>query len=191
MAASATSWTRKPFNEGVPLSYQATYDSEQFARLKMGLIPREMEDKWFVYYDEPHLFFHRSWTGQPVYRLSMKSGPNGAKVTEALWAKDLAVRPSNWNLAESPMSDPDYQVRLLDFLVSNLLLGQAKPFPMPPGETEPMHGLIQAHVSGTGYPQSSSTSGSESLAEPKSRGGVSGRSCDVRAKSDSDSEESR
>lgn len=128
MAASATSWTCKPFNEGVPLSCRATFDSGQFARLKMGFIPQEMEDRWFVYYDEPHLFFHRSWTGQPVYRLSIESGPNGAKVTEALWAKDLAARPSNWNLAESPMSNSDYQVRLLDFLVSNLLLGQAKPF---------------------------------------------------------------
>ena len=137
MAASATSWKHEPFAEGIPLPYQAAYDSEQFARLKMGFIPKEMEDKWFVYYDEPHLFFHRSWTGQPVYRLRLIRVPNGAEVTEALWAKDLADHSSNWDLAASPDWYSEFQVRLLDVVVSNLLLGQSKPFFMQTDQTEP------------------------------------------------------
>lgn len=67
--ASADFWKSEPFREGVPLPYQAVFSSEEFARLKTGLVPQSMEDKWFVYYEEPHLFIHRSWTGQPVYRL--------------------------------------------------------------------------------------------------------------------------
>jgi hypothetical protein len=55
-AASAASWKHEPFTDGVPLAYQAMFDDEQFARLKTGFIPQEMEDKWFIYYEEPHLF---------------------------------------------------------------------------------------------------------------------------------------
>jgi hypothetical protein len=62
MQASQTSWKCEPFNEGVPIPYQAAFDSGQFARLKEGLVPQQMEDKWFIYYEEPYLFLHRSWT---------------------------------------------------------------------------------------------------------------------------------
>lgn len=43
MVASATSWKHEPFKEGIPLPYQATFDSGQLARLKMGLIEGAMK----------------------------------------------------------------------------------------------------------------------------------------------------
>jgi hypothetical protein len=146
MKADAQSWKREPFVAGVPIPYQAVFSEEQFVRLEAGLIPKVMEDKWFIYYEPPYLFLHRSWTGRPVYRLALKEVKGGAEVTEALWSKDLAD-------ASRGSSDVEYQARLLDFLISNLLLGLSKPFPMPPGADEPMPGLIQHHVSGTGYAQ--------------------------------------
>jgi hypothetical protein len=81
-----------------------------------------MEDKWFIYYEAPHLFLHRSWTGKPVYRVMLQISVDGARVVEALWSKDLA---------ESSDLDLDYQVQLIDFLISNLLLRQRKPLPCP------------------------------------------------------------
>jgi hypothetical protein len=123
MSAASTSWERTPFKECVPIPYRAAFDAEQFVRLKAGLIPQTMEDKWFIHYEEPELFFHRSWTGQPVYRLTLATlADGGAAVSEALWSKELAVASKD---------GPDYQVQLLDFLVANLLLGQSKPFPLP------------------------------------------------------------
>ena len=142
MPASSTSWKRAPLKEGVPIPYHAAFDNEQFLRLKEGVIPKQMEDRWFIYYDEPHLFLHRSWTGQPVYRVTLKQAGNGAEVTEALLSKDLA------NTSE----DADYQVQLIDFLVSNLLLRQHKPFPVPSDLAESKQGLFQHHISGTDYP---------------------------------------
>ena len=147
MIATATSWKCEPFKEGVPFRYHATFDADQFARLKTGLVPRQMEDKWFIYYSEPHLFLHRSWTGQPVYRLTLKCIPDGAEVSEALWSKEIAS-------ARTELQDFEYQAHLIDFLLSNLLLGESKPFPMPPDVQEPRPGVIQHHISGTGYPQS-------------------------------------
>lgn len=149
MPGSSTPWKREPFKEGVPIPYRMAFDNKQFSCLKEGLIPKQMEDKWFIYYDEPHLFLHRSWTGQPVYRVALKEAGNGAKVTEALLSKDLA----------NTSADADYQAQLIDFLVSNLLLRQHKPFPVPSGLAESKRGIFQRHISGTGYPSST--------AEPK------------------------
>jgi hypothetical protein len=147
MRATPASWEHKPFKDVVPIPYQATFNAMQFARLRMGLVPQEMEDKWFIYFDEPYLCVHRSWTGQPVYRLMLKQLPDGAEVAEAPWSREIAD-------AASTSQGPDYQTRLLDFLLSNLILGQSKPFPMPSGFQEAAHGVFQHHISGTGYRQS-------------------------------------
>ena len=141
-ASSIPNDRRKPFTEGVAVPYQVVFSAEEFARVKAGLSPESMEDKWIIRYEEPHLLFHRSWTGEPVYRVTFGSAPAGVVVTEALWSKHLADRAG---------ADPLYQAEVLDFLVSNLLLGQSKPFPRPRDIKEPVPGLLQHHVAGTGY----------------------------------------
>jgi hypothetical protein len=133
MAASATSWKHKPFKDGIPLPYQAIFDSEQFARVRAGFVPQEMEQKWFIYFEEPHLFIHRSWTGRPVYRLALRKVEKGAEVTEALWSKDLA---------EAPGASFDYEVQMLDYLVSGFFLGQSKPLPAILPLQLPMDGVV-------------------------------------------------
>ena len=145
MTATADSWKRRPFTGGAPLCYRASFDAAELARLREGLVPRAREDKWFVYYHEPHLFFHRSWTGMPVYRVELRPTPAGAEVAEALWSTGLA---------QSPGGDLAYEAELLDFLLRNLLLGQSRPFPRPAGLAEPMPGVYQHHVVGTGSPES-------------------------------------
>lgn len=35
-----------------------------------GHRPQEMEDKWFMYYEDDKLFIHRSWTGYCIYIIS-------------------------------------------------------------------------------------------------------------------------
>jgi hypothetical protein len=144
MKASAASWKlRKPFAEGVPLPYQAVFNAEEYARVQEGFIPEVMEDKWFIFYEEPHLFFYRSWTGEPVYRIKLTTVSNGAEISEALWSK---------HLSSAPGADPAYQARLLEFLLSNLLLGQSKPFPQPAHLKDHPPGLYQHAVAGTAYP---------------------------------------
>ena len=145
MSATSESWKRESFKECVPIPYHAVFDAEQFGRLKSGLVPRAMEDKWFVYYEGRQLFFHRSWTGQPVYQISLATlEDGGAEVTEALWSKELAIVSKD---------GPDYQTQLLGVLVANLLLGRSLPFPLPSNLREPMPGVFQHHISGTGSPE--------------------------------------
>lgn len=145
MKARADSWKREPFVAGNAVPYRASFTSGELERLSAGLVPKQMEDKWFVYYEEPHLFLHRSWTGQPVFRVKLRTTDAGAEVEEAL---------SSGSQNQEGM-DIAYQAQLLDFLVSNLLLGQSKPFPRPPGVKGPPPGAFQHHVAGTGYREAS------------------------------------
>ena len=163
MKASGNSWKREPFKEGVPLQYSANFSAEEFAILQDGLVPKEMEDKWFLYYEEPYLFLHRSWTGMPAYRVELHGeASGGASCVEALWSTE-------GNLPNAAGGDSAYAARVLDFLISNLLLRQSKPFPMPALLEEPVRGLFQHVVAGTAFPQSpeSKTEASSSIRKQK------------------------
>lgn len=133
------------FREGVKIPYRATFDIQEFSRLRQGLTPKSMDDKWFVYYQQPYLFLNRSWTGMPAYRITLKEKENSVKVIEALWSRKLAEE-SKWGL--------EYEAQLLDFLISNLLLGQGKPFPVAAGVPESSSPALQHNISGTAYPES-------------------------------------
>lgn len=109
-------------------------------KIAQGLLPQAMEDKWFVYLDGAHLYFHRSWTGQAVYRLAFQRSGECHIVTEALCAVEILEK-----------NDAAHQSELLDFLIHNLLLGHAKPFPRTARLSEQTAGLYQHAISGTGY----------------------------------------
>jgi hypothetical protein len=142
MIARADSWKREPFGPVAPIPYAATFTPAEFERIGRGLIPEAMEDKWFIYFQEPSLFLHRSWTGQAVYRVDFARDGGEMRVREAVCAAELVVD-----------GDGAYQARLLSFLIANFLLGRAEPFPMPTGLTEPAPGVYQHVVAGTGYPE--------------------------------------
>lgn len=100
-----------------------------------------MEDKWFIYFDGPHLYLHRSWSGLAAYRVTFDVvGSEGAIVTEALCADELLDE-----------SSPVYQAKLLSFLIGNLMLGEAQPFPLPRHARSGVAGLLQHLVAGTGF----------------------------------------
>jgi hypothetical protein len=141
--ANPNSWKRDPFTTGEAIPYQDRFSETEFAALQDGLIPQAMEDKWFVYFEEPYLFLHRSWTGEPVYRVRLSTDADGVNVAEALCVVEI-LNPAM----------ADYQARLLDFLIGNLLLGKAKPFPLAGGFVDPENeALLQHAIAGTGYPQ--------------------------------------
>lgn len=143
MPATRASWKNSPFLEGRPIPYEATWTREQFVRIAEGLIPTCMEDKWFVFYEEPYLYFHRSWTGLPIYKITVGQTERGYEAMKT---------QSSWRSADGQEPDLTYQVEMLDFLVSNLLLGEGKPFPFPPNiQTSQPPGALQHVISGTGY----------------------------------------
>jgi hypothetical protein len=140
--ATKDSWKRIPFTNGAPVPYHSAFSRDELDRLRDGLVPEVMEDKWFAYFEDPYLFLHRSWTGEPVYRVTLAAGGDGTSVTEALCVAKVIEETS-----------ADYQAQQLDFLISDLLLGKNKPFPVPPNGWEARPGLLQHTVAGTGFAQ--------------------------------------
>ncbi|KAJ9645718.1 hypothetical protein H2199_002758 [Coniosporium tulheliwenetii] len=72
MSSNLQRWT-----SGVPISYNTSFTPTQYERIKRGHVPMEMEDKWYIYYEEPHLWFVRSWTGLRVFRVTLRECGNG------------------------------------------------------------------------------------------------------------------
>lgn len=90
------------------LSVAKRYSFEEFGRIATGVVPLEMEDKWFVYYEEPWLFLHRSWTGFCIFRVRFEEGSDGMFVAEAF----VNRRPEEYGGSED---DGAYLVSLLDY----------------------------------------------------------------------------
>jgi hypothetical protein len=77
-------WNTKPMPaECEHLSVTKRYSHEEFDRIATGIVPLEMEAKWFVYYEEPWLFLHRSWTGFCIYRARFEQRSDGVALVEA------------------------------------------------------------------------------------------------------------
>jgi hypothetical protein len=139
--ARADSWKREPFAQGEPIAYAREFTAAEFDRLKEGLLPYQMEDKWFVYFEAPYLYFHRSWTGMPAYRVALTPKGDGAVAREALWVRAGQREP-----------DPGYAAALLDFLIAYSMLGETRSFPLPPGIKGAKSALMARHGAG-GYRQ--------------------------------------
>ena len=123
--ATRQSWQHKPFPERcVPLSVGRTWTEQEYERIRHGLTPQAMEDTWFIFHEEDTLYVHRSWTGLAVYKLTFEREGATSKVSRAFADRD----PSQ----PSEASD-NYDVRLIVSLIDNVLLGQARPLPLPAG----------------------------------------------------------
>ena len=72
------------------LIFQRAYSLTDFEIISMGLIPQEMEDKWFIYYEAPWLYLHRSWTGYCIYKVRFDVRDEIVATAETLVNRDPA-----------------------------------------------------------------------------------------------------
>jgi hypothetical protein len=75
MARTAlTAWKTLPLPQlRVPLEFSAEFNDMETKALIQSLLPHAMEDKWFIYFDQGWLLFHRSWTGAAIYGLRLET----------------------------------------------------------------------------------------------------------------------
>jgi hypothetical protein len=142
MAAPATraSWQNKAMPETrVRLAYERRFTAEEHARLALGLVPHNSDDKWFIFLEGDWLYLHRSWTGACMYAVRLEPADGGSAVVEA-WANRA---PDQYT-----RTDDEYDARLLRFLVDRLLLGQDAPFPVPEAIAGDRAALYRHHVVG-------------------------------------------
>ena len=141
--AKQSSWQNLPLPaQRAKLDIERKFSEQEYNRLSQGLIPETMEDKWFISMENDVLSFRRSWTGVCIYEVHF----DDKRTIHEVWV--------NRDSEQYKETDNEYDKRLLNFLIDNLLLGQSTPFPVP--STSPVDlpkGVLQHHVSGTGYPE--------------------------------------
>jgi ADP-ribosyl-[dinitrogen reductase] hydrolase len=121
--AQPTDWkTQSMPRETEILGFHRIFSYNEFERVRTGLVPREMEDKWFIYYENQTLNIHRSWTGYHIYKITIQQQEdNTYAVTQTI---------VNRNKEQYNLQNNTYEVSLLNYLIDCLLLGK-DPFPIP------------------------------------------------------------
>ncbi len=127
------------------LEFNAAFNDAEAALLVGGLIPKQMEDKWFICFHGGWLMFHRSWTGACIYGLRLERSPDGARVTES-WV--------NRDPEQYAGTDVEYDRKLVRFLIDALLLSRPAVFPLPSGAEAAPPGVFQHSVVGRAFPES-------------------------------------
>jgi O-acetyl-ADP-ribose deacetylase len=111
---NASDWKILPLsNTRTPLQFRRTFTPDEYRHLQAGFRPREIEDKWFIYFEENWLNFHRSWTGFCIYRVYIQPEGETYKITEA-WATRDSDQYTNTN--------PDFNIQTINQLIDLFLL---------------------------------------------------------------------
>ncbi len=148
MSARATrdAWKALPMPQArARLDFDRSDDAEDFARIRAGLVPEAMEDKWFIFFEAPWPHCHRSWTGCAIYALRFEATDAGARVAEA-WV--------NRDPAQYGEVDDVQDGRLLGFVIDALWRQRDAVFPLPAGiPASAPNGVCQHAFSGTAPPE--------------------------------------
>jgi len=126
--------------KNILIEFDRVFCTEEYEKLKSGLTAEGMEDKWNGYFFNDTFYLCRSWTGICIYEFNLLEIDEGYAVKNVRVNRD----PTQYN-----STDDKYDAMLLDFLISNLILGESKPFPSC-GASD-VSGLEQHAISGTGY----------------------------------------
>lgn len=144
MIATKAHWKCSPMpEEHEVIKLEKQFTSEEFDEIKKGLVPAQMEDKWFIYCENEELYMHRSWTGVCVYQTSITPSEKGTFI--------LSSFKANASASKYPMEAP-YHTKLFEYLIDRLLLSKPIPFPSLDASLSNEGSMIERH-SIVGYGQ--------------------------------------
>lgn len=112
--ATKETWKNVPIDNPKKIDIDLLFTEKQFSKLKNGLIPQQMEDKWFIYYENEWLHFHRSWTGNGMYKAKLNKITDGYSIKE-FWAERNQEKYKN--------QDDNTDIETFSFLIARGLLG--------------------------------------------------------------------
>jgi len=97
-----------------------TFSPQETKHIRRGLVPEQMEDKWFIYWKDDTLFFHRSWTGGCIYVVRFDVEGDNCRMIEA----DVNRDPKQYK-----ETNDERDARMISYLVDVLLLHREAVFP--------------------------------------------------------------
>ena len=98
------------------IAIKRIFTQEEFEKIAFGHIPKDMDDKWFIYYESPWLFFHRSWNGVCVFQLKIEPINDSFLISEAWFTQD----DDQFNVG----NDLAFIIDLINALVDDRLLNR-------------------------------------------------------------------
>jgi hypothetical protein len=72
----------------ITVALDRLFSKDEAAWLKLGFLPQEMQDKWFIYFENNVLHFHRSWTGVCIYQVSFTQQGDSLRMIQAFVNRD-------------------------------------------------------------------------------------------------------
>lgn len=113
LIATRNSWKNQPLPAShKSLEFDRILSQAEFDQVRKGFIPTQMEDRWFVFWEDPWLSFHRSWTGYCIYQARIVAAAESWFVSEV-----LVNRNKDQYTAKDDSRDKALLVRLLTWLV--------------------------------------------------------------------------
>jgi len=109
-AAKSTDWKINAMPEKrTKICLNRTFSPQEIEHIRMGHISVQMEDKWFIYWEDNYLHFHRSWTGDCIYIVHFEKEDENWKMIDAVVNRD----PEQY-LETSDERDAETISRLID-----------------------------------------------------------------------------
>lgn len=89
------------------------FDEKEFQHIIIGYIPVQMEEKWFAYFENGWLHFHRSWTGFEMYKAEIVL-TGGSYVINSFCTERNTEKYANTN--------DEVDIQTFCFLIARMLL---------------------------------------------------------------------
>jgi hypothetical protein len=120
--ATRTSWQTIPMpNERAELKVEKRYVAKHLSRIKNGFIPQQMEDKWFIFFENNFLHFHRSWTGVEIFQVELTENADRSAAIKHCWV--------NRDLLQYNFQSDEYDSQLVCCLIDSFLLDKKVDWP--------------------------------------------------------------
>lgn len=120
-AAKKTDWKTKELPSArSTILLSRTFSADEMRCMREGLVPQQMEDKWFIYRQDDALYFHRSWTGFCIYIVRFAAEGDSFRMVEA----DVNRDPEQYG-----ETDDARDAKMISFLIDMLLLRQRGDYP--------------------------------------------------------------
>jgi len=107
-------WKTNEFSKPHIIKANFHITESQYAKIRLGLLPLQMEDKWFVYFCDGRIHLHRSWTGDKIFEAEIHKGDSYYYISEIIVERN-GEKNSNTN--------DDEEIRAFKFLIARGLLG--------------------------------------------------------------------
>ena len=114
-------WNTNPLPEQrTTIALDRVFSPKDMDRIRVGLIPEMMEDKWFIYWRDKALYFHRSWTGNCTYVVHFASEGEA-------WR--MVCAEVNREYEQYQCTNDDYDAKMISYLIDVVLLHRPADFP--------------------------------------------------------------